>query len=88
MMTEIFNQLVKAHPSEQRTIKIHACILSNVTCSCMMLSNQLGYVKPVSQGKQLTHPEVPGTFKPLMAALLEYFWGFKLAIEAVVVAMA
>ncbi|KAL7322413.1 hypothetical protein PS15p_212033 [Mucor circinelloides] len=88
MMAEILSQLVKAHPTEQRTIKIHACILSNVTCSSLMLSNQLGYVKLVSHGQQLTHPEVPGTFKPLMAALLEHFWGFKLAIEAVVDAMA
>lgn len=83
MMVDIFNQLFKAHPTEQRHINIHACVLSKVACCPLMLSNPFGYVKLVSHGETLSHPEAQGAFKPDMAALLELFWGFKMAIEAV-----
>ncbi|KAL9555727.1 hypothetical protein MBANPS3_002224 [Mucor bainieri] len=84
VMSEILNQLINENPTEQRNIKVYASVLSKATCRCLMLSNPFGYVKVVSRGKKLAHPEVKDAFKPDMCALLNHFWGFKLAIEAVV----
>ncbi|KAL0140078.1 hypothetical protein V8B55DRAFT_1503950 [Mucor lusitanicus] len=83
-MSEILNQLIKENPTEQREIKVYASVLSKATCCCLMLSNPFGYVKVVSRSKKLAHPEVKDAFKPDMCTLLDHFWGFKLAIEAVV----
>lgn len=84
VMSEILNQLIKENPTEQRKIKVYASVLSKATCRCLMLSNPFGYVKVVSRGKKLAHPEVKDAFKPDICALFNHFWGFKLAIEAVV----
>lgn len=52
-----------------------------------MLTNPFGYVKIVTQGAQVKYPEVKDAFKPEMAALLQHFWGFRLAVEPTVDAM-
>lgn len=89
LMALIFDQVLAAHPIEQRSIQIHACLLAIITCTPLMLSNPLWYIKIITQGNQVKYPpEVKNAFKkPGMAALLQHFWGFKLAIERTVDAM-
>ncbi|KAL9552846.1 hypothetical protein MBANPS3_003571 [Mucor bainieri] len=88
IMAQVLDQLIKEYPSQQRNIKVYGSVLSQATYSPLMLSNPFEYVKVVSHGKKLSHPEVRDTFKPDMAVLLEHFWGLKLTIEATVDALS
>lgn len=87
LMSHMFDQILASYPTEQRKIEIHGCLLSKLTCTPLMLTNPFGYVKIITQDNQIKHPEVKDTFKPDMTALLQHFWGFKLAIEATVKTM-
>lgn len=81
LMAKTFDQLLELCPSEQRTIPVHGCLLSELNCTPLELSCPKGYIKLIKRGKTMQHPESPAVFKTRMCNLLAHLWRFRLAIE-------
>ncbi|KAK4512719.1 Inorganic pyrophosphatase [Mucor velutinosus] len=87
MMGQMFDTLVSKCPRQQRSMKVYGCLLSRLECTPMELSSPDGHVKLMKRGEVVEHPESALLFKTELAALLSYFWRFKLAIEFVLEVM-
>lgn len=82
LMAKIFDQLLEICPNEQRTIRVHGCLLSGLSCTPLELSRPKGYIKLFKRGNTMQHPESSAVFKTRMCRLLAHFWKLRLAVEA------